>query len=251
MPPQVTQEKGGLPAWTRTTPASRQEVLSLKLKDKMILRLVGNMAALRYGDDALELPYIPPFLHKEPGYVFSIGQFNQWVGSQVMGSRHGPDLAFGMPVARSALMDGKARSWACAWPTRASTKRASPTPASCPAWTSAPRLTVIGDGPVGPVGRALDETLGLAPRATVQRDWALGHEDAVVDLPEALRPARRLRAAHLRLSRSRTSSASCTCCRTAWPRWASSCPPGWISPVRTGYRYLQHWMTHPAIHGST
>ncbi|HSH09273.1 MAG TPA: hypothetical protein VK995_02725, partial [Oceanipulchritudo sp.] len=33
---------------------------------------------------AFELPWIPGFLQKEPGYVFSMGQFCQWVGSQVM-----------------------------------------------------------------------------------------------------------------------------------------------------------------------
>src|SRR5215208_2935777 len=47
-------------------------------------------AALRAGDavlrtlhltknDAYELPYSPAFLHKQDGFVFSIGQLNQWV----------------------------------------------------------------------------------------------------------------------------------------------------------------------------
>ena len=34
--------------------------------------------------DALELPYTPEFLQKHDGLVMSIGQFNQWVGGQLM-----------------------------------------------------------------------------------------------------------------------------------------------------------------------
>ena len=35
-------------------------------------------------DHAFELPWTPSFLHKNGGLVLSIGQFNQWVGSQLM-----------------------------------------------------------------------------------------------------------------------------------------------------------------------
>ena len=41
-----------------------------------------GMCALN--DDAFELPWTPAFLHKQGGLVFSIGQFNQWVASQLM-----------------------------------------------------------------------------------------------------------------------------------------------------------------------
>ena len=56
-------------------------------------------AALRFGDGmiraarrwhrdhAVELPYIPPFLHKEGGLVMSLGQFMQWVGGGADGQR--------------------------------------------------------------------------------------------------------------------------------------------------------------------
>ena len=33
---------------------------------------------------AVELPWTPGFLHKKGGLVLSIGQFNQWVGEQLM-----------------------------------------------------------------------------------------------------------------------------------------------------------------------
>ncbi len=69
----------------------------------------------------------------------------------------------------------------------------------------------------------------------------------VVDLPEDCGPHARHRAPHPRLSRSRRSSASSTSTRTGWPRSASSCRRWFESPVRTTYRYLQHWMQHPCL----
>jgi electron-transferring-flavoprotein dehydrogenase len=49
-------------------------------------------------------------------------------------------------------------------------------------------LTVVGDGPVGAVGRQLDEKFGL-PDGHHQREWAVGMK-MVIDLPEgsALEP---------------------------------------------------------------
>ena len=35
-------------------------------------------------DHAFALPWTPAFLNKHGGLVLSIGQFNQWVGSQLM-----------------------------------------------------------------------------------------------------------------------------------------------------------------------
>src|ERR1019366_3216926 len=48
------------------------------------LRALGKI--LGVANDAVELPYTPSFLHKKDGLVLSIGQFNQWVGSQMMSS---------------------------------------------------------------------------------------------------------------------------------------------------------------------
>ena len=46
------------------------------------LRGLGKLARLE--DDAFELPWTPAFLHKHGGLVLSMGQFNQWVGAQLM-----------------------------------------------------------------------------------------------------------------------------------------------------------------------
>src|ERR1035437_6910123 len=50
-----------------------------------MLRLL-NKWVVRVADDAFELPWTPGFLHKRGGLVMSMGQFNQWVGSQLMSS---------------------------------------------------------------------------------------------------------------------------------------------------------------------
>lgn len=42
--------------------------------------------AMKKGPDAVELPWIPPFLRKEPGLVMSMGSFMSWAGTQLMGS---------------------------------------------------------------------------------------------------------------------------------------------------------------------
>ncbi len=62
------------------TGASRRSAI-LRLGD-FFLRLLGKLAGVR--DQAFELPWTPKFLHKNGGLVLSIGQFNQWVGSQLM-----------------------------------------------------------------------------------------------------------------------------------------------------------------------
>ena len=54
----------------------------MRAKDKVI-RSLGDRLPFSH-DDAVELPYIPPFLQKHDGLTFSIGQFNQWVANEVM-----------------------------------------------------------------------------------------------------------------------------------------------------------------------
>ena len=48
--------------------------------------LLGLGRGLWLKDYAFELPWTPGFLHKHDGLVLSIGQFNQWVASQLMSS---------------------------------------------------------------------------------------------------------------------------------------------------------------------
>ncbi len=113
--------------------ASRRSPL-LRAADRCIRGLRG---LLPFEHDALELPYIPPFLHKDGGLLLSIGQFNQWVGAQVMGTGT-VQIWPGTPVAQPLIEDG-ARRRRPAHSTRAPTATASPAAASCRAWTSAPR----------------------------------------------------------------------------------------------------------------
>src|SRR5262249_36800438 len=105
-------------------------------------------------------------------------------------------------------------------------------------------LTVVADGPVGAVGRQLDRDLGL-PRGHHAREWALGMK-MVVELP----PETTLEAG------------------TVIPTFGYPEPeifgflyvlpdhlatvgifvPSWFrSPMRTAYRYLQHYMLHPYL----
>ena len=96
-------------------------------------RLVGAFSGENH---AFELPYIPPFLHKEDGLVLSIGQFNQWVGNAADGLRSGADLA--RHAGQRAAASKETGSSASGWRTRGRTGTALPPPASCPAWISAP-----------------------------------------------------------------------------------------------------------------
>jgi electron-transferring-flavoprotein dehydrogenase len=105
-------------------------------------------------------------------------------------------------------------------------------------------LTVVGDGPVGAVGRALDARFGH-PNGHTPREWAVGMK-AVVDLPaeSTLKPGTVLHTfgypepeifGFLYVYPERVASLGIFV-------------PSWFdSPVRTAYRYLQHWMLHPYL----
>ena len=82
--------------------ASRRSVV-LRAGDRC-LRAFGKVLGIAH--DAFELPYTPGFLHKKDGLVLSIGQFNQWVGSQLMSSG-AVQIWPGMPVDEALIEDGK------------------------------------------------------------------------------------------------------------------------------------------------
>jgi electron-transferring-flavoprotein dehydrogenase len=105
-------------------------------------------------------------------------------------------------------------------------------------------LTVVGDGPVGPIGQQLDAQFGL-PEGHHVRDWAVGMK-FVVDLPAdtALQPGTVLHTfgfpepeifGFLYVHPDRVASLGIFV-------------PSWFdTPMRTAYRYLQHWMLHPYL----
>ena len=139
---------------------------ALRLGNVLLSGLGGCWAQ----DAAYELPWTPAFLHKHGGLVLSIGQFNQWVGSRLMASGL-VQIWPGTPVS-AADLPGRAVARGCAWPTRGSIKRASPRTDSCRGWMSARALTVVGDGPVGAVGQAIDKIRNAAGTCAASGRWA-------------------------------------------------------------------------------
>jgi electron-transferring-flavoprotein dehydrogenase len=105
-------------------------------------------------------------------------------------------------------------------------------------------LTVVGDGPVGPVGRQLDRVLGM-PAGHARREWAVGMK-LVVDLgPDVALPAGTVLHTFgfpepeifgfLYVHPDRVASVGILV-------------PSWFgSPARTSYRYLQHYVQHPYL----
>jgi electron-transferring-flavoprotein dehydrogenase len=207
------------------------------------LRGAGRLLGIR--DHAFELPWTPGFLNKHGGLVMSIGQFNQWVGAQLMtaglvqiwpGTPASEPLFSGSAVTGLRLADqGVERSGA-------------PGDGFMAGMDVRALLTVVGDGPVGAIGQAIDERVGL-PEGHAHREWALGMK-FVIELPadadNLLEPG------------------------TVWHTFGYPEPeifgflyvhperlvsvgifvPSWMSdPSRTAYRYLQHYIQHPALWG--
>ncbi|NLV23184.1 MAG: 4Fe-4S ferredoxin [Deltaproteobacteria bacterium] len=210
----------------------------LKIADRL-LKLGKRLLPVR--DDAYELPYIPPFLHKKDGMIMSVGQFAQWVGGQLMGTGL-VQIWPGTPVAEP-LFEGD-RVIGVKLADQGVEKDGTPGPNFLPGMHIHAALTVVGDGPVGAVGQFLDRRFGF-PEGNQQREWAVGMK-AVVELPESC-----------------TLPTGSVLHTIGYPepeifgffyvlpnRMASLgiFVPSWFdSPCRTSYRYLQHWMMHPAI----
>ncbi len=196
---------------------------------------------LPYADHALRLPYIPGFLRKEGGLVLSIGQFNQWVASRLM-STGLVQLWPGTPVA-GPLIDGNAVV-GVRLVDQGTDRHGQPAAGYMPGMDIRAALTVVGDGPVGPVGRQLDAHFGLPP-GHHQREWAVGMKMLVDLSPDCeLVPGTVLHTlgypepeifGFVYVHADRVASIGIFV-------------PSWLdSPVRCGYRYLQHWMQHPAL----
>jgi electron-transferring-flavoprotein dehydrogenase len=217
--------------------ASRRSAV-LRLADRVI-RLLKRF--LPVDSDALRLPYIPPFLRKDGGLLLSMGQFTQWVGAQVMGTGL-VQIWPGTPVARPLIEDGRVAGVRLL--DQGTDRAGRPDAGFLPGMDVRASLTVVGDGPVGPVGRQLDEHFGL-PAGHHRREWAVGMK-MVVELPEGclLEPGTVVHTfgypepeifGFLYVYPDRLASLGIFV-------------PSWLdSPVRTAYRYLQHWMLHPYL----
>jgi len=203
------------------------------------LRLLRPLAGVK--DEAFELPWSPAFLHKQGGVILSIGQFNQWVGSQIMSSGL-VQIWPGTPVEKPLFVDRSVAGVRLA--DQGVDKQGAPGDGYMAGMDVLAKLTVVGDGPVGAVGQALDAHFGM-PQNHAHREWALGMK-MVIEVPEScpLEPG------------------------TVWHTFGFPEPeifgflyvhpdrlvsvgifvPSWLGdPNRTAYRYLQHYIQHPAL----
>jgi electron-transferring-flavoprotein dehydrogenase len=218
--------------------ASRRST-ALKLIDKFI-RVFKSV--LSFEHHAVELPYTPPFLNKHDGLVLSIGQFNQWVGSQLMESGT-VQIWPSMPV-KEALIEEDSRVTGIRLVDQGVDKAGNPDAGFMPGMDIKAALTVIGDGPVGAIGRQIDDSFGM-PQHHHQRDWAVGTK-FVIDLPEGveLAPGTVFHTfgypepeifGFFYVHPDRVASVGIFV-------------PSWFdNPVRTSYRYLQHFIMHPYL----
>lgn len=234
-----------------TSPVTHEQVLYLqdpigasrrtqgvRVLDALVNTLKG---VLPWSDHAVQLPWTPPFLRKEGGMVFSIGQLNQWVGAQLMSSGL-VQVWPGMPVSEP-LFDGD-RVIGVRLVDQGVDKSGTPGSAFMPGMDVHAALTVVGDGPVGPVGQKLNQRFGF-PVGNHQREWAIGMK-AVVELA----PDSGLEAGTVLHTFGYPEPEIFGFCYVHPHQMASVgiFVPSWFdNPARTAYRYLQHWMTHPRL----
>jgi electron-transferring-flavoprotein dehydrogenase len=247
--------------------ASRRSA-ALRAADAMIRTFKW---ALPVENDALNLPWTPSFLHKDGGLLLSMGQFMQWVGAQVQ-STGTVQIWPGTPVSQVLIEQGEPDQVGRAVPsapgldecgcgahgvTRPTSKvvgvrlldqgvdkKGQPADGFTPGMDIHAALTVVADGPVGPIGRQLDTHFGM-PDGHHTRDWAVGMK-FVVDLPAdtPLKPGTVLHTfgfpepeifGFFYVHPDRVASLGIFV-------------PSWFdSPMRTAYRQLQHWMLHPYL----
>lgn len=197
--------------------ASRRS-LSVRTVDEIASPFAGSM-------HGVELPYVPEFLHKSAGWVLSIGQFNQWVGSLVMAGG-AVQIWPSSPVSGPLIENGRVTGVRLAdIDVRA-------------------RLTVAADGPVGPVGRELDRHFGMPP-GHARDEWAVGMK-AVVELPAAidLEPGTVFHT----VGYPEPEIFGFLYVQPGGLASVGIFVPSWFdNPVRSTYRYLQHFMQHPYL----
>jgi len=211
---------------------------TLRFVDRLI-RLFGW--CLPYREYGFELPWIPPFLRKHGGVVFSLGQFLQWVGSQIM-STGAIQIWPSTPVS-AVITEGKAVR-GVRLVDQGVTKKGEPTEAYTPGMDVRAELVVVGDGPFGSVSAQLDREFGV-PENYHNTEWAIGMK-FVVELPQdtPLKPGTVIHTLGF-------PEPGIFGFMYVYPERVASLGifvPSWFrSPVRTAYRYLQHWILHPYL----
>jgi electron-transferring-flavoprotein dehydrogenase len=170
-----------------------------------------------------------------------LGQFNQWVSDQVAASGV-VQIWPGMPVTEPLIERDAVAGVRLA--DQGTDLEGSPAAGFSPGMDLRAALTVVGDGPVGAVGRKIDEQIGMPPDHE-KCEWALGMK-MVIELREdsGLEAGTVLHTigfpepeifGFLYVHPDRLASVGIFV-------------PSWFgSPVRTAYRYLQHFMLHPYL----
>ncbi len=227
--------------------------------------LLGLGRGLWLKDYAFELPWTPGFLRKHDGLVMSIGQFNQWVASQLMSGglvQIWPGTPVKGPLFANRTVIGLRLS------DQGVDKKGIPADGYMPGMDVHARLTVVGDGPVGAVGKAIDQRLGM-PEGHARRDWAMGMK-FVIELPPDESNPEGLNKGSLTRDGVIADSHQVSPLQpgTVWHTFGYPEPeifgflyvhpdrlvsvgifvPSWMGdPSRTAYRYLQHFIQHPAL----
>ena len=219
------------------TGASRRS-FALRTGDRF-LRTFGRFLHVEH--DAFELPFTPGFLHKQDGLVLSIGQFNQWVGSQLMASGT-VQIWPGMPVNEALIEDRKVlgvrlldQGVDCV---------GNPQAGFTPGMDIHAALTVVGDGPVGAVSRDIDRRLGM-PEGNQVREWAVGMKFVIELRPDVeLLPGTILHT----FGFPEPEMFGFFYVHPGGVASVGIFVPSWFDcSTRTAYRYLQHYIQHPYL----
>jgi electron-transferring-flavoprotein dehydrogenase len=204
-----------------------------------VLGSLGFLFGLKH--DAFEMPFTPAFIRKHDGLILSLGQFNQWVSDQVAASGV-VQIWPGMPVSGPLIEADAVAGVRLA--DQGTDLQGHPEAGFAPGMDLRAALTVVGDGPVGAVGRKIDAHFGMPP-GHGSHEWALGMK-MVIELREhsGLEPGTVLHTigfpepeifGFLYVHPDRLASVGIFI-------------PSWFrSPVRTAYRYLQHFILHPYL----
>jgi electron-transferring-flavoprotein dehydrogenase len=191
----------------------------------------------------IELPYVPPFLRKHGGFVLSMGQFMQHMAADISSSGV-VQIWPGMPVAEALTSEDNGSVIGIRLCDQGLERDGTPQSGFTPGMDIHADLTVVGDGPVGAVGRQLNERFGL-PQGHHQREWALGMK-MVVDLPAGT-PLQAGTVFHT-IGYPEPEIFGFLYVHPNNAATVGIFVPSWFrSPMRTSYRYLQHYMQHPYL----
>jgi len=219
------------------TGASRRS-FALRTGDRL-LKTFRRFLPVQY--DALELPFTPSFLHKKDGLVLSIGQFNQWVGAQLLSSGT-VQVWPGMPVSEALIEDKKVLGVRLL--DQGVDRAGKPEAGFTPGMDIHAALTVVGDGPVGAVSRDIDRRIGM-PEGNEVREWAVGMKFVIELRPEVnLAPGTVLHT----FGFPEPEMFGFFYVHPGGVASVGIFVPSWFDcPTRTAYRYLQHYIQHPYL----